>query len=73
MIINPTKNNIKAANPLHTIELNILRILDIKATDEILSNKKKTPIRAISHKILILGTNNNKIPIVKIYSPKNIE
>ena len=73
MIIKPTKNNTTAATPLQIRELNILRIFEINDTDEILSNKKKTPIKATNQRILTLGTNNNKIPIVRINSPKKIE
>ena len=73
IIIKPTRNNIIAANPLQPAKLNIVRIFDIKANDEILSRRKNTPVRATNHKRLILGTINNKIPIVKIKAPRKTD
>lgn len=69
----PVRNIIIAAKPLQPIKLNTLRILVIKATDEILSKRKKVPVRATNHRRLILGTNKSNIPIVNIYAPKKTD
>ena len=73
MIISPIRNKIIAAKPLQPIKLNIERTLAINAIEEMLSNKKNTPINAISQSKLILGTNNKRIPIVKIKTPIKID
>ena len=73
IIIKPTKNRTSAAKPLQARELNMFLIFEIKTTDDILSMRKKTPIRAINQSRLILGTNSKSTPIVKIYLPKKTE
>ena len=73
IIIKPTKNNIIAVKPLHPTKLNIVRIFDIKATEEMLSSRKKTPVSAINHKRLTFGTINKRIPRVNINAPKKID
>ena len=45
---------------------------DKNAVAEMLSNKKYTPVSAISQSKLIFGTNNSNIPIVVIKAPKNM-
>ena len=73
IIINPTKNKINAAKPLQASELNIVRTLLMKAADEILSNRKKIPLNAMSQSKLTFGTIKKSIPITNMKAPKKID
>ena len=69
IMINPTRNNMMLPKMFEPHKLKTLRICDMNDTEQILSNRKYTPINAINHNKLILGTNNNKIPNVNAKTP----
>ena len=71
-IIKPTRKFIPTENILQPQKWKLFFIWLTKAVPAMLSNKKYTPIRAVSHSKFIFGTNNSSIPMVAIYKPKNI-